>query len=389
MPTGPGDVLELIRHGQATTRGEVLEVTGLSRMTVAQRVDALLAAGLIVETPSLTPTGGRRPRALRFNAAHSHVLVADVETTHTRVALTHLDGTIRATVDIDVTVDTGPMATLDAVTATARQVLARAGVDAAGVCGMGISVPGPVDPETGRPSQPPIMPGWDGYPIEEHVQGAFAGLPVLAANDADAAALGEHTAARPTPRSLVLLKVSTGIGTGIVIDGRPYLGVDGGSGDIGHVKLPDHAEAVCQCGAHGCLAAVASGRAVARQLSEEGIPARSGRDVGHLLAQGNTRAITLTQQAGRLIGEVMATVVCVLNPESVLVGGALASPALLAGIRETLYRQSLPRATRHLSLQVGRLGEDAAVVGLTRLVVDSQFSAAAVNARLSGLALAR
>ena len=113
------------------------------------------------------------------------------------------------------------------------------------------------------------------------------------------------------------------------------------------------------------------------------MPARSGRDVRNLLADGNARAASLTQDAGRLIGEVMATVVSVLNPEVVVVGGELASAPLLAGIRETLYRLSLPRATRHMTLQLGSLGEDAAVVGLTRLVVDEQFSIAAVNARFS------
>ena len=113
----------------------------------------------------------------------------------------------------------------------------------------------------------------------------------------------------------------------------------------------------------GCLAAVASGRAVAAELTELGFPAASGREVRELLRAGNADAARLTQQAGRRIGEVMATVVCLLNPEVVLIGGALASAPLLAGIRETLYRLALPRATRHMALQLGSLGEDAAVVG--------------------------
>jgi predicted NBD/HSP70 family sugar kinase len=129
---------------------------------------------------------------------------------------------------------------------------------------------------------------------------------------------------------------------------------------------------------------VASGRAVARQLTAAGVPASSGREVRELLRSGNADASRLTQEAGRRIGEVMATVVCLLNPEVVLVGGDLASAPLLAGIRETLYRLALPRATRHLTLQMGTLGDDAPVVGLTRLVVDQQFSARAVNLRLRG-----
>jgi len=384
MPTGPGEVLELIRRGRAATRGDVLDMTGMSRMTVAQRIDALLAADLLVEGESTLATGGRRPRRLAFNVTHSRVVVATVDTTHTRTALTDLDGRILADDPMDVAVASGPASTLHAIAESTKRLLAGANLGLDALSGLGVSVPGPIDPESGRPSQPPIMPGWDAYPIAEHLQSEFPNVPVLTANDADAAALGEHAVGYPQARALCLVKVSTGIGTGIVIDGQTYRGADGGAGDIGHVRLGDHPDAVCQCGAHGCLAAVASGRAVAQELTALGVPATSGRDVGELLAAGNVDAARLTQQAGRLIGEVIATVVCVLNPGVVLIGGALASAPLIAGMRETLYGLSLPRATRHLTLQLGSLGEDAALVGLTSLVVDRQFSPRAINARFAG-----
>jgi predicted NBD/HSP70 family sugar kinase len=148
------------------------------------------------------------------------------------------------------------------------------------------------------------------------------------------------------------------------------------------VRVSPQSGALCQCGGRGCLAAVASGRAVARQLTEAGVPAGAGHEVRELLRRGNTEASRLTQQAGLRIGEVMATVVCLLNPEVVLVVGDLASAPLLAGIRETLYRMALPRATRHLTLELGTRGDDAPIDGLTRMVVDRQFSAQAVNQRL-------
>ena len=122
--------------------------------------------------------------------------------------------------------------------------------------------------------------------------------------------------------------------------------------------------------------------AVAEELRALGFEASSGREVRALLQAGVPEAARLTQAAGRRIGEVMATMVCLLNPELVLVGGALASAPLLAGMRETLYRLALPRATRHMALQLGSLGENAAVAGLTRLVVDQEFSPETVNARL-------
>lgn len=382
MPTGPGEVLDLIRHGHASTRGEVLEVTGLSRMTVSQRLDALLTAGMIVEGDTTEATGGRRRRSLQFNTHQSRALAVAVDTTHTRIALTDLGGAVIAEDEIDVSVDAGPSVVLDRIATTLAALLDKHSVGPEHLCGVGLSLPGPIDPDSGRPSQPPILPGWDAYPVAEHLQAGLPGVPVLTANDADAAAFGEYATGFAGVRSLCLVKVSTGIGTGVVINGRSYTGADGGAGDIGHVRVWPLSETRCQCGSQGCLAAVASGRAVAAELTELGIAAASGRDVRDLLRAGNVEAAELTQRAGRRIGEVMATVVCVLNPQVVLIGGALASAPLLAGIRETLYRLALPRATRHMTLQLGDLGEDAAIAGLTRLVVDHEFSPDAVNAKL-------
>ncbi|MFS0910966.1 ROK family protein [Microbacterium sp. 179-I 3D2 NHS] len=380
--SGPGDVLDLIRERRAFTRGDVLEVTGLSRMTVATRIDALLDAGLIVESGTERVAAGRPSRRLEFNTAHAHVVAASVDTTHTTVALTDLAGRVAIEERIEVAVADGPDLTLNAIAERAAGLLDRAGVTRDRVAAIALSIPGPVDPDTDRPSQPPIMPGWDAYPIPDHLSGSL-GVPVLVSNDADAAALGEQRAAHPGSRALCFLKVSSGIGTGIVLGGRVYRGADGGAGDIGHVKIAEHADLLCQCGARGCLAAAASGRAVARSLTALGKPAASASDVGAYLAAGDPDAAALTRQAGRLIGEVVATVVSLLNPSEVVLGGMLASPPLLAGVRETLYPRSLPRATRHLSISQSTLGEKATVVGLAAMVVEREYSATAVNAALA------
>lgn len=382
MTAGPGEVFDLIRYGRARTRGDLQEATGLSRMTVAQRVDALLAAALIREAGTDRPSGGRRPTRLEFNIEHSIVVAATVDTTHSRVALTDLSGRILADHSIDLAVVDGPERVLHGIVESIHGLLARTDTPVARVSGIGISVPGPVDPRTSRPSQPPIMPGWDAYPIAEFLHDAVP-VPVLVENDANAMAIGEHSAGFKDCPSLALVKISTGIGTGIVINGRVYQGIDGGAGDIGHVRLGDHPDVVCQCGARGCLAAVASGRAIAQKLTALGIEASSGRDVGDLLARGNVEALRLTHDAGRRIGEVMATVVCLINPGVLLIGGALASSSLLSGVRETLYPMSLPRATRNLDVRLATMGDKAGIIGMTRLVVDRVFASSAINARLN------
>lgn len=379
MPLQAGDILQLIRSGEATTRGDLLQTTGLSRMTVAQRVDLLLSAGLVVEAASSTAGRGRPRKSLRFNHEHSVVAVAAVDTTHTVTAITDLQGRILRRQQITPVVAEGPVPTLSWISESLSGLLTP---DLPPLAGIGISVPGPIDPASGRPSEPPIMPGWDAYPIAEFLQQHVAEVPVHTANDADAAAVGEYVAEFRGCRSLVLVKVSTGIGTGIVLGGRRYTGADGGAGDIGHVRVEHPGRTRCMCGANGCLAAVASGRAVAATLRQLGKEAAAGHDVGALLRAGDHDALRLTREAGQRIGGVLATVVSVLNPEVVVVGGDLASTSLITGIRETLYGRSLPRATRHLRLALGSLREDAAVIGLNQIVVDAEFGPVAVDRRL-------
>jgi predicted NBD/HSP70 family sugar kinase len=225
------------------------------------------------------------------------------------------------------------------------------------------------------------MPGWDAYPIIEQLQETLP-VPVFVENDADAMAYGEQSANYPDCAALCLVKVSTGIGTGVVIGGSVYHGVDGGAGDIGHIRLAGE-DALCQCGSRGCLASVASGRAVAAELVSRGVDAHSGRDIRRLVAQGSVETLSLIHEAGRKIGEVMATVISVVNPGVLVISGDLASSALIGGIRETLYPRSLARATRNLEIRLSSLGENAGLIGMARLVVNSLYSADEVNSRLS------
>lgn len=387
MSTGPGDILELIRRGVAHTRRELQLITGLSRITVAQRLDALIDAGLVKEAGEARSTGGRRPNRLVFDVARACLAVAAVDTRHAVTALTDLDGRVIERGHLTIDIKDGPEVVLDALTRSLQELAARPSLAHLPIAGVGISVPGPVDPQTGRPEQPPIMPGWDAYAIADHVCDALAGPrfagPVFVQNDADAMAFGEYSSSAQGGPPLCLLKVSTGIGAGLVLDGRVYQGIDGGAGDIGHIRLAGET-ALCQCGSVGCVAAVASGGAVATELTRRGIPAQSGGDVARLLANGQVDAVSLTHEAGRRIGEVMATVVSMINPGILVVGGDLASTALLGGLRETLYPRTLARATRNLEVRLSTLGEDAGIVGMARIVADRLFSAEVVNAQLGG-----
>ncbi|MER6032567.1 MULTISPECIES: ROK family protein [unclassified Streptomyces] len=387
-----GDLLALVRSGRAVTRGALQQATGLSRATVGQRLDRLFRAGWLREGaggPVGSPLGGRPSITLEFDDSHAVVLAADLDTRHARAAVLTLTGEILAEHAGTLVVEDGPEAVLGELGRWFADVLAKAGRRAAEVCGIGLAVPGPVDRESGRVAQPPIMPGWDGYDTRGRLSRAFTehtgapAVPVLVDNDANLMAYGEQRTGHPDCAAFVLVKVSTGIGAGVVVDGSIYRGVDGGAGDIGHIRVG--AEALCRCGSYGCLAAVASGGAVARRLTEAGVPAASGSDVRDLLAAGHPEAAALAREAGRRVGDVLATVVTLLNPGVLMIAGDLAGTPFLTGVRELLYQRALPRSTARLDVVTSRLGERAALVGAGALVVEHLYAPLRVEERLAAL----
>ncbi|MGW3118439.1 ROK family protein [Streptomyces sp. NPDC001107] len=389
-----GDLLELVRSGRATTRGALQQATGLSRATVGQRLDRLFRAGWLREGaggPVDSPLGGRPSITLEFDDEHAVVLAADLDTRHARAAVLTLTGEILAEHSGTLVIEDGPDAVLGELGRWFAELLEKAGRRAEPVCGIGLAVPGPVDRETGRVVQPPMMPGWDGYDIRGRLARSFgehtgAGpVPVLVDNDANLMAYGEQRTGYPDCSAFVLVKVSTGIGAGVVVDGSIYRGIDGGAGDIGHIRVG--AEALCRCGSYGCLAAVASGGAVARRLAEAGVPAASGSDVRDLLAAGHPEAVGLAREAGRQVGDVLATVVTLLNPGVLMIAGDLAGTAFLTGVRELLYQRALPRSTAHLDVVTSRLGERAGLVGAGALVVEYLYAPERVEERLLAMGM--
>lgn len=389
--TGAGDLLELVRSGRAVTRGALQQATGLSRATVGQRLDRLFRAGWLREGaggPVDSPLGGRPSITLEFDDAHAVVLAADLETRHARACVLSLTGEILAEHSGALAIEDGPDAVLGELGRWFAELLEKAGHRAEEVCGIGLAVPGPVDLESGRVVQPPIMPGWDGYDIRGRLSGAFTEhtgtgpVPVLVDNDANLMAYGEQRTAYPDCSAFVLVKVSTGIGAGVVVDGSVYRGIDGGAGDLGHIRVPAGAEALCRCGSYGCLAAVASGGAVARRLAATGVPAASGSDVRDLLASGHPEAAALAREAGRQVGDVLATVVTLLNPGVLMIAGDLAGTPFLTGVRELLYQRALPRSTARLEVVTSRLGERAGLIGAGALVVEHLYAPARVEERL-------
>jgi predicted NBD/HSP70 family sugar kinase len=381
-----GEVLNLIRDGRARTRGDLVTLTGLARSTVGQHVDALLSRRLLYEAADQASTGGRPPIRLAFNPAAGVVLAADVGATHTKVAVTDLAGAPLAEAAEDLDIAEGPEVVLGWLADRFDELLDEAGRRGGDVLAAGIGLPGPVEFSSGRAITPPIMPGWDGVSVPD-LLAARHPVPVLVDNDVNIMALGEyHRRWRPRVGHLLFVKVGTGIGCGIVAGGAIHRGGDGAAGDIGHIRVAGHDDALCRCGNTGCLEAVAGGGAMARRLTDLGLRAENARDVVGLARGGNLEAVRLVRQAGRLLGEVLAAGVNFFNPQVVVIGGdvAHADEHLLAGVREVVYERSLPLATRHLRVVRSALDEDAGVAGAAVLALEHVLSPAAVDAAVAG-----
>jgi predicted NBD/HSP70 family sugar kinase len=384
VPSGlnsTGELLQLFRSGAVTTRSELQQVTGLARSTVTSKVDALLAAQYLVEDGTIIDGRGRPAPRLRVNDKATTVLVADLGATHGRLAVCTAGGDVLAETVIESAILTGPGAVLDTVVGELEKLLAESGRDPETLRGVGLGLPGPVDWQSGRIARSISMPGWDDYPVRDHLRHHF-GVPAVVDNDANLLGLGEQRRSYPAAHLVIFVKVGTGVGSSVVVDGELLRGSDSAEGDIGHAKIPGVTETCSSCGARGCLAAIASGRAMVRDLERLGHSAVTTRDVVDLVRVGNPDAVRVVVAAGRALGDVLSTAVSLLNPDVVVIGGdiAHAHEHFLHGVRETLLSRSQPLATAHLRIAPSLLGDRAGIAGAAAMVADEVFGRAAVDA---------
>jgi glucokinase-like ROK family protein len=379
-------ILAFLRDVGPLSRVQLAERLNVSRTTIAAEVTRLADLGLAREVGHAASSGGRRSTMVDL-ADDLRFVGISIGATGLAVAVTDGRLAVLAHDSCPCDIRSGP----DKVLATALE-LVRTLLDARGdghLMGAGVGVPGPVDFDRGVSVSPPIMPGWDGYPVRDTVSREL-GCPVLLDNDANVMALGEqHSGVARTADDFLFVKIGTGIGCGIVVDGELYRGVDGCAGDIGHIRV-DETGPVCACGNTGCLEAFAGGAALARDASAA---ARAGRspalaalleekgeltaaDVGLALSQGDPTAVQLIRESGTRVGQVLASLVSFFNPGLIVIGGGVAGlgHSLLAEIRARTYQRSLPLATGNLPIVLSELGEQSGVIGAARLISSSIFA---------------
>jgi predicted NBD/HSP70 family sugar kinase len=379
-PATAGELFVLIRDGVATTRSELRRLTGLSRTAVAARVSALSSRGLVVEREEGPSTGGRPPTLLKFNSDAGVVLSAAIGRSRTRLAVCNLAGDILAISDLDQEVGLGPDDLMPDVVKRLEALLGESGRDAGTVHGVGLSLPGTVDQQRACSLDSPVMSGWDGVPLKPYFRDLTA-APILVDNDANVIALAERGGGRRGVDDLLLLKLSTGLGAGIISGGVLQRGAVGAAGEFGHNKTPAAAGLPCRCGDTGCLEAIAGGWALVRALQQQGKAVGHIRDVVDLANRGEPEARRLIRMSGRHVGEVIAGAVNLLNPAIVVIDGdmARAYDILVAGLREALYGNATALSTRVLQVVPTTYGDRSGVIGGATLILDRILSAGAID----------
>ncbi|WP_236788704.1 ROK family transcriptional regulator [Amycolatopsis sp. GM8] len=375
-PTSAGHILAVLRAEGPLTRLELQDRIGLSRPTMVERLDALQRFQLIRQTGLRASSGGRPAQMLAANDVGRTALVADIGQRHATIAVVDLRGTVFAQVRRPLPAGHEPGETFSGLLDTGRDLLARTG-RADSLCAVGLSVPGQIDHGEGTTIAPPTMPHWTGVRLRERFTEALS-VPVFLENDANALAFGAYCDLGRPDAALVGVKVGTGIGAGLVISGRAHRGETASAGEIGHIRIEGR-EQRCDCGRRGCVSAIASGQAVIRELRPTGV--RTAEDVVRRVRAGNADAIRVTAAAGRLVGTVLATVVTIVNPRYLCVGGAVGVlPPFLDGLRDVVLANAHTSALDGVHVGACKLGVDTTLAGLAGLVADEMLAPAAVDA---------
>jgi glucokinase-like ROK family protein len=384
------EAVDSIRKHGPLSRTEIADVTGYSRSKITSVVNKLTNLGVLEEIGDGESSGGRRPRVLNFNSDFGYLVGVDMGATSLDIALANFDGRIIHRVAHPIEVRQGPETVLSLLRDLVLEILDQLHIQPTKIYAFGMGVPGPVEFSTGLLIAPPIMPRWEAFPIRRFLQETFPCAVVIVDNDVNVMALGELRAGSGmNDDNFIFVKVGTGIGAGIVCKREIYRGSNGSAGDIGHI-CADRNGPPCHCGNVGCLEVIASGPPIARRALEAArkdpttvlakiMKEQNGNltafDVGRAAMEGDTVANEIIRESGRLIGEVLASLVNFYNPSLILIGGGVSNIGhqFLASIRRGILHRSLPLSTRHLRIDTSPMGADAGVIGAIALALEHVF----------------
>ena len=384
------EVMRALRRQGRISRSEISSITGWSKAKASQEIRSLVDKGYLVEVGEGVSQGGRKPRLLRINNQLGYIAGIDVGATSLEVALADVTGSILQRCSEPTDVKLPPESVFGRCSQLLLDLIRTQGGTPEQMLGIGVGVPGPVDFARGVLVAPPLMPEWENYPIRDFFKKTFASAFVVVDNDVNIMALGEQRVGDGTGVDhFIFVKIGTGIGAGIISNGKIHRGSDGSAGDIGHICV-DKEGPLCACGNRGCLEAMSAGPAIASRALEA---ARNGsspllrqawetngvlrpEDVNAACREGDQAALDIIRESGQMIGDVLASLVNFFNPSHIFIGGGIANFGnhLLVAIRRAVLHRSLPLATTHLSIKFSRVGSNVGVMGAISLALDYLFA---------------
>ncbi|HET6821961.1 MAG TPA: ROK family transcriptional regulator [Anaerolineales bacterium] len=385
------EILRALRRQGRISRSEISNITGWSKAKASQEIRSLVDKGYLVEVGEGASQGGRKPRLLRINNQLGYIAGIDIGATSLDVALADVTGSILQRCSEPTDVKLPPQSVFGRCSELLLDLIRAQGGTPDQMLGIGVGVPGPVDFARGVLVAPPLMPEWENFPIRDFFKKTFHSAFVVVDNDVNIMALGEQRAGDGAGIDhFIFVKIGTGIGAGIISNGRIHRGSDGSAGDIGHICV-DKEGPLCACGNKGCLEAMAAGPAIAskaleaarngssatlRQMREANGGILRPEDVNAACREGDQAALDIIRDSGQMIGDVLASLVNFFNPSHIFVGGGITNFGnhLLVAIRRAVLHRSLPLATTHLSIKFSRVGSNVGVMGAISLALDYLFA---------------
>ncbi|MCC3295189.1 ROK family transcriptional regulator [Arthrobacter sp. zg-Y411] len=364
-------IIEALVASGPQTQAELSRQTGLSNATVSNIVKLMHQNRLVSTEP--TTSSGRRALSVRLNDTGAVAAGIDIGRSHVRVVLASLSYRILQEKSVRLPLGHCASEGMDAATELLEELLERQGVDRSALLGAGVGIPGPIDRRTGTVVQGAILPEWVGINMRQDLAERLR-VPVFIDNDANLGALAEVTwGPHGGTENLIFIKVATGIGAGLIINGSLYYGNVGITGEIGHATISDQG-LICRCGNRGCLETIASTAIMTELLSRSSQEPVGTADILARAAARDPATLRVIDDAGMAVGRAAANLANTLNPELIVVGGSLADlgDTFLEPIRRGLLRHAVPMVDETSTVMMSSLGERAEALGAAALVLQEQ-----------------
>lgn len=378
-------LLDIVRSAGPISRVELARRMALTPAAVSFIVRALLDEGLIEEVGQVASAGGKPRTLLAITAGARYGVGVHLGPNETTYVVSNMAGRVVGTQCVSRPARLPPSETVDAVSEDVGALLRTLAVDPAGVVGIGIVAPGPIDYPGGRMLGGPGTAEWSSYPLREELS-RRTGLPVVVDKDATAAAIGEFWGGRvDAPLSFACVYMGEGIGSGIVVNGSAFRGSASNAGEIGHVSLDVHGD-TCRCGNRGCLELFAAPTEVVRKARARGmdLPGGDTMPVARLFDEISRRAVSqdplaqeLIQESAQYIAEGVLTLVNITDLDLVVLAGpgfAIASAIYVGAIRAVLEDRFFARRAHTIDVRFSKNPRDAAALGASALVLQHQLA---------------